>query len=337
MKFEDLMLDFFSGKLSEQDESSFLKLLNSNQSYKDKYHKMALEKAISYIPIVEKEKENNYRVVDSMIKNKKQLNFPNSNYFRYFIRVAAILIFVLSTTIAINSVYKDNNTKAVICETVVPLGSQTKIILPDSTVVWLNSGSTLKYSNLFGVNTRDVSLTGEGYFEVTKNKKIPFLVHTNSIEIKVLGTVFNIRAYIDDPTVEVDLLEGKVDVSLLETVPTHKLTLYPNEKVVYNKKNKSMFSVVVDAYKSAQWTIGKLCFVDVPIEKIVKDIERKYDVQIIIESDKIKNEIFSGSLDLNQPLNELLYYIDVDKKFNIIYNAKTIVIQNKYENIKIKV
>jgi ferric-dicitrate binding protein FerR (iron transport regulator) len=334
MRFEDLMLDYFSGKLSELEEIRFLQLLNSNQKYKNRYREMAKERAISYIPTLEKEKVSNYNIIDSTIKTIKRVSFLKPNYFKGFIRAAAVLVFLLSTSVASFYIYTDSNPKLVICETIVPLGSQAKIILPDSTVVWLNSGSTLKYNNLFGKNTRDVSLTGEGYFEVTEDKKIPFLVHTNSIEIKVLGTVFNVRSYTDDPTIEVDLLEGKVDVMNLEAEPKPKLTLYPNEKVVYYKENKSMLSIAVDASKSAQWTIGKLCFVDVPIEKIVKDIERKYDVHIIIESDKIKTEIFSGSLDLNQPLNELLYYLDVDKKFEIIYNAKTIVIQNKYENMK---
>lgn len=334
--FEDLILDYFSGKLSEQDESIFLHLLNSHPKYKNKYREMAKERAISFIPTLEKGKDKNYQIVDSTINNKKHINTYGATFFRYFSRVAAVLLFILSTSIASYYIYNDNfkSTKLVSCETVVPFGSQAKIILPDGTVAWLNSGSTLKYSNLFGKKTRDVSLTGEGYFEVTKDKNKPFLVHTNNIQIKVLGTVFNVRSYVDDPTVEVNLLEGKVDVSILDATDNNRLTLYPNEKMVYDKENKSMLSYNADAAKSVQWTIGKLCFVDAPIEKIARDIERKYDVHIIIDSEKIKGEIFSGSINLNQPLNEVLDYIDVDKKFDITNNGKTIIIKSKYENMK---
>ena len=109
-----------------------------------------------------------------------------------------------------------------------------------------------------------------------------------------------------------------------------KLTLHPNEKMVYNKKNNSMLIYSVDATRSAQWTIGKLCFVDASIEQIAKDLERKYDVKIKIESEKIKRELFSGSLNLNQPLKNILNYIDVDRKFEMTYIGKSIFIKSKY-------
>jgi ferric-dicitrate binding protein FerR (iron transport regulator) len=209
----------------------------------------------------------------------------------------------------------------------VPLGSQAKIILPDGTIAWLNSGSTLKYSNLYGKKNREVLLSGEGYFEVTKDKSKPFFVHTNNIQVKVLGTVFNVRSYMNDRTVEVNLLEGKVDVSMLDNNSSKKLILIPNEKMIYNKNTKTMYSCKADAAKSAQWTIGKLCFVNSSLKDISKDLERKYNVKIILESDRVKNEIFSGSLDLNQPLKFILDYLDVDKKFTKTYNGQTVSIK----------
>jgi len=329
--FEDLMVCYLSGNISDDDERMLADLLYSDPKYKAKYIEMAKERALLFIPLLEKGKKSNYNLISNSIRNAFELNI-NNKFFFYFNRIAAIIFLVLSTSIVLYYIFNDtllSSDNLVSCKTVVPLGSQAKVILPDGTVAWLNSGSSLKYDNLYGKTKREVLLTGEGYFEVKKNKTHPFLVQIDNLEIKVLGTVFNVRSYNKDPTVEVNLLEGKVDISVINNSKSGKMTLVPNEKMVYDKKSNLMFSSKAEAIKSAQWTLGKLCFVDASMEEIVNDLERKYDVQITIETDEIKNEIFSGSLNLNQPLNEVLEYLDVDKKFSKIYNGQTVLIKTK--------
>jgi len=326
-QFEYLMSTHLSGGISEDEEQVLLEILNSDAKYKVLYAEMAKTRAISFIPVLENEKKSQYKNLTRTLNNVI-LN-TSSNLIRNILKVAAIAIFVLSTSISFYYILSDNflREKLASSETVVPLGSQAKIILPDGTIAWLNSGSTLKYSNLYGKKNREVLLSGEGYFEVTKDKSKPFFVHTNNIQVKVLGTVFNVRSYMNDRTVEVNLLEGKVDVSMLDNNSSKKLILIPNEKMIYNKNTKTMYSCKADAAKSAQWTIGKLCFVNSSLKDISKDLERKYNVKIILESDRVKNEIFSGSLDLNQPLKFILDYLDVDKKFTKTYNGQTVSIK----------
>lgn len=326
-QFEYLMSTHLSGGISEDEEQVLLEILNSDAKYKVLYAEMAKTRAISFIPVLENEKKSHYKNLTRTLNNVI-LN-TSSNLIRNILKVAAIAIFVLSTSISFYYILSDNflREKLASSETVVPLGSQAKIILPDGTIAWLNSGSTLKYSNLYGKKNREVLLSGEGYFEVTKDKSKPFFVHTNNIQVKVLGTVFNVRSYMNDRTVEVNLLEGKVDVSMLDNNSSKKLILIPNEKMIYNKNTKTMYSCKADAAKSAQWTIGKLCFVNSSLKDISKDLERKYNVKIILESDRVKNEIFSGSLDLNQPLKFILDYLDVDKKFTKTYNGQTVSIK----------
>jgi transmembrane sensor len=327
-QFEYLMNNHLSGSISDDEERILLDIIKSDPKYEVLYSEMAKTRAISFIPILEKEKESSYKSFVNVLHNGLSLNV-GSTFLQRFLKIAALIIFVLSTSVSSYYIFtNNNNSRLTTCETFVPLGSQVKMILPDGTVAWLNSGSTLKYNNLFGKKDREVLLTGEGYFEVTKDKNKPFLVHTNNIEIKVLGTVFNVRSYSDYPTVEVNLLEGKVDVKAMNNKSAKTLTLIPNEKMIYNKNSGTMALYKADAAKSAQWTIGKLCFVDASLEDIAKDLDRKYDVQIKFETKKIKKEIFSGSLDLNQPLNMILDYLDVDKKFTKIYNGKTILIKN---------
>ena len=323
------MNNHLSGSISDDEERILVDIIKSDPKYKILYREMAKTRAISFIPILEKEKEVSYKSFINVLHNGLSSNV-RSIYYQRFLKIAALIIFVLSTSVSSYYIFTNNNSNSRLatCETFVPLGSQVKIILPDGSVAWLNSGSTLKYNNLFGKKDREILLTGEGYFEVTKDKNKPFLVHTNNIEIKVLGTIFNVRSYYDDPTVEVNLLEGKVNVKTMNDNSAKTLTLLPNEKMIYNKDNGTMASYKADAAKSAQWTIGKLCFVDASLEDIAKDLERKYDVQIKFETKKIKKEIFSGSLNLNQSLNMILDYLDVDKKFTKIYSGKTILIKN---------
>ena len=125
-----------------------------------------------------------------------------------------------------------------------PLGARTKLYLPDGTLVWLNAGSKIVYSQGFGVDDRNLSLEGEGYFEVTKNEKIPFVVETRELNLKVLGTKFNFKNYPEDEEVTVNLMEGKVALqNELKKMPALYLT--PREKMVLNKRTGRIFKCLV--------------------------------------------------------------------------------------------
>lgn len=329
-QFEKLMLNHLSGNISDTDECILLEILNSHPQYKTLYYEMVKTKAISQIPVVESEKASNYKRLIKRMNNGIAINNPQT-YISYFAKIAAIIVFVLSTSISIYYVSTEYNSKNNVLsyETIVPHGSQSKIILPDGTVAWLNSGSTLKYNNSYGNKNRTVFLTGEGYFEVRKNAEKPFIVCADNLKIKVLGTIFNVRSYMNEASVEVNLLEGKVDVSLLKENNSPTISLLPNQKIIYNKASNKMQSYKSDAARAATWTTGKICFVDASLEDISKDLERRYDVKIQIKTQSFKSELFSGSLNLNQSIDKILDYIDVDKKYNRTFNGNTITITNR--------
>jgi len=322
---DDLMLDFFSGSISEKDRQYLFQLLLSNETYQSRFDSMIKLRAVSFIPYIESQKQDNYQALMRKIKSKP--NKQPNRWLRSFLRVAAIVIFVISLSVASFYVYHDITAlgnKDICYETIVPAGSQTKVILPDSSVVWLNSESTLKYYQNFGHKRRDVYLIGEGYFEVQKNMKKPFFVHTDYIDVKVLGTVFNVRAYKGDNTTEISLIQGFVDVLLTNSHQSTSFSLKVNERLIYNKQTQIISKYATEASKSALWTIGKLSFVDATIDQIAKDLERKFNVKIRIDSEQIKQEHFSGSLNLNNSLKEILTYLDVDKKFVFVQAGDTI-------------
>ncbi|NDP19572.1 MAG: FecR family protein [Paludibacter sp.] len=328
-QFEYLMINHLSGNISDKEERVLLDILNSDPQYKLLYSEMAKTRAISFTPEIESQKTSNYQILLNKI-NQGLLFNNRPNFFTQFARIAAIIIFIISTSIStyyLVQQFSTSNKQLMSYETIVPHGSQTKIILPDGTEVWLNSGSKLKYDNSYGNKNRTVHLTGEGYFKVKKNANAPFFVYLNRIQVKVLGTVFNARSYVDESTVEVNLLEGKIDICKDNGVKTIA-SLLPDENLIFDKKSGEVQSYKVDASRSSLWTTGRLCFVDASLADIAKDLERKFDVHININSKQIKEELFSGSLDLNQQLEKILDYIDVDKKYNKIYNGKTITITN---------
>lgn len=308
-EFEELLVDYFAGNLSEEDSRRLCTLMKSDRIYRQKYEEMAKVRARSFVPRFENEKQTNYvELVSrlSMYPNRKHLTF---SLRQWGYRIAAVVLLVIAMSVTVYYIYNDiqiAGQSKQLCMMEVPLGSQTKVYLPDGTVVCLNSGSTLKYSPSFlKQKTRDVYLTGEGYFEVEKNPEKPFIVHTNELKVKVLGTVFNIRSYHEDPEVEVDLVEGKVNV-FMNLDEKKNVVLSPDECLIYNKERQQMRKDVTDAKRMTLWTTGRLNFVNTSFVSLMKDIERKYNVKINIKSEQAQKEIFSGSIDVKLSIEDVL-------------------------------
>lgn len=329
-RIEYLMSNLFAGIITDSDEKKLAEMLEETPENKELYFYMAKTRAVSFIPALEKDKKHQYnKLINTIIKDAAIK--PNNFFLKNFLRVAVILMLVVSTIgVSYNTLLKYGYLKTTAyTETIVPMGSYTKIILPDGTVAILNSGSTLKYDANYGRKTRSVTLSGEGYFEVTRDTGKPFLVNILDIEVKVLGTVFNVRSYLDDPNVEVNLIEGKVNIANKKDLTSEVLSLVPNEKMIYSKVDGNMSITKAECYKSAQWTVGKLYFENTSFEKITKDLERKFDVKIEIRCDNIKSELFTGVLDLNQSLSSILDYLDVDKKLKKTYQGKLVTISKR--------
>ncbi|NOR34852.1 MAG: hypothetical protein GQ579_09245, partial [Bacteroidales bacterium] len=177
-------------------------------------------------------------------------------------KVAAVLfipLMVSSLLYFTKQINKNKENKSIsYSEVYTPMAARTKFLLPDSTIVWLNSGSTLKYPTTFAGKTREVSLTGEGYFEVTENPKVPFIVETADMNVTALGTSFNVMAYPDDPEVKTTLVTGKVKVDKISTGAS--LYLNPSDQVVMDAITGKMVVSQVDTHYYTSWKNGKLIF-----------------------------------------------------------------------------
>ena len=233
------------------------------------------------------------RVVQTEQKKVRTLRFS----WKTYLRVAAVVLILILPFAgywqgkeSLKNAFADMVVEA-------PMGAHTKLYLPDGTLVWLNAGSKIVYSQGFGVEDRQVKLEGEGYFEVTKNADIPFKINTKEVDLRVLGTKFNFRNYPDDEEVTVNLMEGKVALrNGIKTMP--ELYLEPDEKMVLNKQTGQMTKVRTKAVKANVWINDELFFDEELLEDIAKKLMRSYDVKVEV-ADSLRNRRFYGSFKIS--------------------------------------
>ena len=189
-------------------------------------------------------------------------------------------------------------------EVLAPEGARTHLQLGDGTTVWLNNGSKLRYPHRFTGNSRNVYLSGEGYFEVAHNKDVPFWVSTDHLTVKATGTIFNVNAYPDDDLVETTLIEGKVilfDASVKQEIKP----MLPDECVSFDYI-KNRYSVkTANIQKNIAWKDGLLVFKRDSIEVVAKKLERRYNIDIEITNQNVKRFTYTATF-ADEPLPQVL-------------------------------
>lgn len=175
------------------------------------------------------------------------------------------------------------------------LGEEYQLVLSDGTKVWLNAETKLKYPVQFASGVHEVELDGEAYFEVVKNPDIPFVVKTPQMDIKVMGTSFNVTAYQEDETVKTTLVEGKVMVFTGDKRSYAKI-LKPNDQAIYDKSSKQLTVREVDAAMYGSWTRGYFAFEEESLEEIMNTLSRWYKIEVVFKDKEAGEGRFSGKL-----------------------------------------
>ena len=211
----------------------------------------------------------------------------------------------------------------------IPYGSRGKLILSDHTVVWLNAGSRLIYPSEFTGSEREVLLFGEAFFEVAKDKSKPFIVKTTDYRIKVLGTQFNVSAYLGDDVSQTVLTEGSIELNMNNKgLFDHGVVLKQNELFSLNKGMNETRIQKVDPEKYVLWRDGILKFENEDLSQVLKKIERYYDIQIRLVNPLDNSIIINGKLDLKDDKNEVLYYVSkVAKRKYVKINEQSYTIE----------
>ncbi|PRX54930.1 FecR domain-containing protein [Flagellimonas meridianipacifica] len=210
----------------------------------------------------------------------------------------------------------------------VPYGKTFKVQLEDGSLVHLNAGSKLTYPHSFnGFHLREVSLIGEAYFNITSDS-IPFQVFTDGISTKVLGTSFNVSAYKDEVLREVVLVEGKVEVSANQNRAPSKVskTIIPNQRATFLNEDKDLSVSNVDPTDYIAWTEGELVFSNEGIDQIIKKLERKFNVDIDNNYEKLSTQRFNGKF-RDENVTAILETIRAHTNFSYSLNGNTLVIK----------
>jgi ferric-dicitrate binding protein FerR (iron transport regulator) len=181
-------------------------------------------------------------------------------------------------------------------------GGEYKVELPDGSLVWLNSESTLVYPSRFTGEERRVHLNGEAYFEVRGDAARPFIVTVDACETRVLGTTFNVARYTGDRHVVITLVSGSVEVSAGDAVER----LSPGQQCAYDLQEESMTLREVDASRYTSWTNSLFMFDDIPVEELARQISRWYDVEVRFADESIRPASFTGAMERYRPVSYIV-------------------------------
>lgn len=222
--------------------------------------------------------------------------------FVYVSRIAAVLFIPLIVYTALNH----NSGKEVVEEVpaitqmATPPGVKTTVSLPDGSKVWMNGGSTIQYPTHFSKKSREVQFSGEAYFDIAKNEQKPFMLNTGDINIKVMGTQFNVENYQDQSKITTTLVEGSIEMQrLFPDGEIKTLTLLkPNQQLTYNKDNKkAMLSSDVNTYKYIAWLDNRVVFDNDPLHAVFSKLERVYNIDVEMNEAELAKYSFTATFE----------------------------------------
>lgn len=244
-----------------------------------------------------------YRQTQVRIKSNRR-----KNRYNQLMRYAAFLSIplLLSSLILGYLYFRGIEDEEQYAEVTATMGTIIRYELPDHSIVWLNSGSTLRYPTVFKKDNRDVELRGEAYFEVEADHERPFYVNTpNGLSVYVYGTKFNVAAYEDDSFIEAVLEKGKVNVI---TPNQETIVLAPGEQLLYDKQTQKSQKNEIDVYGKIAWKDGKLIFRNASLEEIFKRLERHFNVDIQFNNKQAKEYKYRATF-RTETLSQILDYL----------------------------
>lgn len=319
---KELLIKFLNNQCTESELSEALRWINAD-ALNEEGKSWIFENWNSYQESGNLEEDEKFTAIFDKIQEKIDHSIQNRNLktsktitlsvvANRITRVAAVLLIPVLTflfyTLSENRNISDQYANLVVdsLEVIAPMGSRTVVQLSDGSVVHLNYGSKIKYPQFFSGYTRKVVLTGEGFFKVAHNPEKPFIVKAGNLNIKAVGTTFNVLAYPDDDVIETTLVNGKVileQINLNEKTKTIG-TMTPGQHVEYNTQSGAISSTEGKVEKYISWTDGKLIFEDTPILQVAERLSRMFNVGFEIK-DEIKDYIYTVTLE-DESLSQIL-------------------------------
>ena len=348
-----------SGEASNEENEELIKLLHGQSELQQQY--TILKQAWNINQSVESKPEPGkisrilqLAAVQEALKEEVVTEAPVIKWKRVY-KWAAVFAGVLISLWAVNKwvINKTVDNGKVIAHK----GTKTRTILPDGSTVWLNAGSRIEYLPGFTDKTREVTLYGEAYFDIIKQPDRPFIVHAGGINIRVLGTAFNVKSYPDEKTIETTLIRGLVQITRTNDTKQEPIYLHPHQKIVLPVSNNEVQSTqtapvknetgatpeklntlpavsYLDSskneaeYTETAWIYNRLLFRGDNFEDLAKKMERWYNISIQFEDEQAKKLTFNGSIE-NETVEQAFHALKTAVPFNFKIKNNEVFISTK--------
>ncbi|MBQ0733265.1 FecR family protein [Aquimarina celericrescens] len=324
MQEKDL-IRYIKGEANPNEKQSIIEWIKKDAKHQKQYNILKAQYVASNLDLLDDTETNTaYQHFSSKrAANKKKYYYP----------VAAIAIllplftwyvitFSENNSLVTNTDFLKLDTQSIVTQ----YGDHKTIVLPDGSTVILNSNSSLTYAKNFSDTLRTVTLTGEAFFDIKRDTTKPFIVHTDQLKIRVLGTSFNVKSYPVDENIETTLVTGKVEV--LQKSNEAPIVLAPSQKAIFDKEKKDIRINEVDSENVVAWKQGKLVFDKTPLKQVVLDLKRKYSVEFIIESDSLLDYKYTGEFD-NLGLEEVLNLLKLSSSIQYTFKNNKIMLSSE--------
>lgn len=337
-EIEVLISKHLSGEASPRENQAFRHWLNSNSQNKEDFNKIALSYQLSKGLTVSNQKSKVFSKIKQRIDadNKTTVNINRSirnDKLQRWISIAASILVLLT----VGTLYFLNSEKGAVkqipIEQVViksnPAGQKSKVFLPDGSIVWLNSESSISYEGEFNDSTRHIHLSGEAFFEVKRDMDRPFVVYSGSVSTTALGTAFNVNAF-DEKKITVSLTHGQVNVESKNSSGIKQgIIINPGEGAVYNSEKSDAFvKIDIDPTKVMMWRDGLLYLENSTLTETVTKLERWYGVKIMINN-KPKDKWSANGLFDNEYLDNVLHSLSFSQGFKYEIKGKQVYVTFK--------
>ena len=303
------LLKYFKGELDQQEARAIESW--ASESEENEKTLMSLAKVYNLGQLArtytEKEVEDAWKKTCARFGVAPRARKPLKRQWVFWSMAVAIALLVAVNLALVLNAPVAGTDKAIILTS--QQGKFVKYTLPDSTVVTMNHNSSLEFPLAFNGDERRVKLNGEGYFDVARDEEKPFIVETGKeIQIKVLGTEFNLQSFSSDDIVQVSLISGSVEISR-NGVADFSYIMHPSERFTCNVSNWEMKVETLKGITGVEWMSNKLVFMDTTLKEVARQISNHFGVQVIIEEEGLNSIRFSGSFD-NRDLGTVLSYME---------------------------
>ncbi|GAB1417181.1 DUF4974 domain-containing protein [Paludibacter sp.] len=301
----DLISKEMSNSISNKEQQELLQIIEHNPQLKKTYNALNILEPTIESHSHDSEQNEIYDLINNKIFSSNEVKPTQHRTLPYWISIAAMFILLLSM-----GYYTLTFDKISDVEINTPKGVYSKIELPDGTLVHLNSGSKMIYPTRFKGNERKVKLWGEGYFEVKKDNK-PFIVSSQRIRVKVLGTAFNLKNYPSDSISVVTLERGSIELGMVNH--KNKIIMKPNEQIVLNKlRSQMLINHNIQASDFSSWKDGEFIFKAISFPDLCNSIERRYNYNFVIKNNAYNSATFTGKFRQGESVQEIMDIIKIN-------------------------